>query len=52
MFFSPSRAVLSAILRDECLTSAVKTKEGDKQAAVSRRRVTQSNLSWSWRQTI
>ena len=30
MFFSPSRAVLSAILRDECLTSAVRTKEGDK----------------------
>ena len=30
MFFSPSRAVLSAILRDEYLTSAVRTKEGDK----------------------
>ena len=31
MFFSPSRAVLSAILRDEYLTSAVLgTKEGDK----------------------
>ena len=29
-FFSPSRAVLSAILRDEYLTSAVRTKEGDK----------------------
>ena len=29
MFFSPSRAVLSAILRDEYLTSAVRTK-GDK----------------------
>ena len=29
MFFSPSRAVLSAILRDEYLTSAVRTKEGD-----------------------
>ena len=28
MFFSPSRAVLSAILRDEYLTSAVRTKEG------------------------
>ena len=28
--FSPSRAVLSAILRDEYLTSAVRTKEGDK----------------------
>ena len=27
MFFSPSRAVLSAILRDEYLTSAVRTKE-------------------------
>ena len=26
MFFSPSRAVLSAILRDEYLTSAVRTK--------------------------
>ena len=30
MFFSPSRAVLSAILRDEYLTSEVRTKEGDK----------------------
>ena len=30
MFFWPSRAVLSAILRDEYLTSAVRTKEGDK----------------------
>ena len=33
MFFSPFRAVLSAILRDEYLTSAVRvvrTKEGDK----------------------
>ena len=30
MFFSPSRAVLSAILRDEYLTSAVRTiKEGE-----------------------
>ena len=29
MCFSPSRAVLSAILRDEYLTSAVRTKEGD-----------------------
>ena len=29
MFFSPFRAVLSAILRDEYLTSAVRTKEGD-----------------------
>ena len=28
MFFSPSRAVLSAILPDEYLTSEVKTKEG------------------------
>ena len=28
MFFWPSRAVLSAILRDEYLTSAVRTKEG------------------------
>ena len=28
--FSPSRAVWSAILRDEYLTSAVRTKEGDK----------------------
>ena len=28
--FSPSRAVLSAILRDEYLTSAVRTREGDK----------------------
>ena len=30
MFFSPSRNVLSAILRDEYLTSEVRTKEGDK----------------------
>ena len=30
MFFSPSRAVLSAILRDEYLPSAVRSKEGDK----------------------
>ena len=30
MFFSPSHAVLSAILRDEYLTSVVRTKEGDK----------------------
>ena len=29
MFFSPSRAVSSAILQDEYLTSAVRTKEGD-----------------------
>ena len=30
MLFSPCGAVLSAILRDEYLTSAVRTKEGDK----------------------
>ena len=30
MFFSPSRTVLSAILRDKYLTSAVRTKEEDK----------------------
>ena len=30
MLFSPSRAVLSAILRDEYLPSAVRTKERDK----------------------
>ena len=30
MFFSPSRSDFSAILRDEYLTSAVGTKEGDK----------------------
>ena len=30
MFFSLSLAVLSAILRDEYLTSAVRTEEGDK----------------------
>ena len=29
MFFLPSRAVLSAILQDEYLTSAVRTKEGE-----------------------
>ena len=29
MFFSPSPAVSSAILQDEYLTSAVRTKEGD-----------------------
>ena len=30
MFFSPSLAGLSAVLRDEYLTSAVRTNEGDK----------------------
>ena len=30
MFFSPSLDVLSAILRDEYLTSEVRTKKGDK----------------------
>ena len=30
MFFSPFRAVLSAILRDEDLTLAVRTREGNK----------------------
>ena len=34
MFFSPSRAVLSAILRDEYLTSAVRTKEGDRRGQI------------------
>ena len=29
-FFSPARVVLSAILREEYLTSAVRTEEGDK----------------------
>ena len=29
-FFSPARAVLSVILREEYLTSAVRTEEGDK----------------------
>ena len=29
-FFSPARTVLSAILREEYLTSAVRTEEGDK----------------------
>ena len=33
MFFSPSRAVLSVILRDEYLTSAVRPKEGDKEGS-------------------
>ena len=28
MFFSPSRAALSAILQDEYLTTGVRTKEG------------------------
>ena len=37
MFFSPSRAVLSAILRDEYLTSAVRTKEGDSFFSFNRR---------------
>ena len=36
MFFSPSRAVLSAILRDEYLTSAVRTKEGDSFLGVTK----------------
>ena len=30
MFFAPSSAVLRAILRDEYLTSAVRTNQGDK----------------------
>ena len=30
MFFSPSRGILSAILRGEYLTSAVITNQGDK----------------------
>ena len=54
MIFSLFRAVLSAILRDEYLTSAVRTKEGDKAGRNQppRRRVTQSNLSWNWRYLI
>ena len=32
MFFSPSRAVLSAILRDEYLTSAVDFQNGEQQS--------------------
>ena len=41
MFFSPSRAVLSAILRDEYLTSAVRTialktaRDGEKNMTVT-----------------
>ena len=37
MFSSPSRAVFSAILRDEYLTSAVRTKEGDSFFSSNRR---------------
>ena len=37
MFFSPSRAVLNAILRDEYLTSAARTKEGDSFFSSNRR---------------
>ena len=33
MSFLPSHAVLSAILRDEYLTSVVRTKEGDKASS-------------------
>ena len=33
MFFSLSRGVLSAILWDESLTSAVRTKEGDEASS-------------------
>ena len=33
LFFGPSRAVLRAILRDEYLTSAVRTEEGDKEGS-------------------
>ena len=36
MFFSSSRTVLSAILRDEYLISAVRTKEGDKAGSNQR----------------
>ena len=43
MFFSLSRAVLSAILQDEYLTSAVRTKEGDKAGSNQLPVVTQLN---------
>ena len=49
MFFSQSRAVLSTILGDEYLTSAVRTKEGDKAGSNQppARDPIQLNLSWN-----
>ena len=46
MFFSPSRAVLSAILRDEYLTSAVRTKEGDHRWPKRNVRVCMGNIEF------
>ena len=43
MFFPLSRAVLSAILQHEYLTSAVRTKEGDKAGSNQLPVVTQLN---------
>ena len=53
MFFSPSRAVLSAILRDEYLTSAVRTKEGEISAhsdfrTLNTHRITPYHVSSGW----
>ena len=46
MFFSPSHAVLSAILRGEYLTSAVRTK-GDFSSNYSSRNSTLFSSRWS-----
>ena len=52
MFFPLSRAILSAILREEYLTSAVRTKEGDKAGSSQPPASDPVQLSWNWRQTI
>ena len=52
MFFPPSRAILSAILREEYLTSAVRTKEGDKAGSNQPPASDPVQLSWNGRQTI
>ena len=47
MIFSLFRAVLSAILRDEYLTSAVRTKEGDKAGSNQPPASDPVQLSWN-----
>ena len=48
MFFLPSRAVLSAILQDEYLTSAVRTKEGEISAHSDFRTLRDRSLFIAW----
>ena len=47
MFFPLSRAILSAILREEYLTSAVRTKEGDKAGSSQPPASDPVQLSWN-----